>query len=894
MVLTSYFPQKGDFDIAWPGRVARHDLVYHAPPSDPLQYGMPIGNGDIGALLWCEDRKIVIAVNKCDLWDDSPHEDIKGVEHTEERTSLRHACRIIIDFGVPIFDIFYLKDFNGRLRLQDGCIVLSLETPFGSLSAEFFVAYDRNLLCGRVHTDFPENDGLVITLERYGSRSYTYWCGEFRRNPAIGLFQTETACKDGDLLLTHQLTTGPFVCAMRPMGEGLQTSRRTRYMASAKAVECPKEFAFFATVTTPLDEQYDEAYARAQLDAATAEGFDALLAHNEACWKAFWEESFLETDDDYLDNLWHLALYYACCGQRGRYPGRFINSLWNWNRDVQPWNYYFHWNQQQAYWGLNAAGHHELCKSYLNYRWDCVPIARKNAQQWYGIEEGLFVSDIADRIGRNSCLDAFDASNHTPVVEIALDFWRQYRYTCDKEFLKERALPYMLGAARFAAGCFVLEADGKYHAKGGSPYEGADVLYDVITELSMARALFPAVLQALEEAGVEDPEAPKWQQILENLTQYTLLDVDPRMTQDNGDGTYTILRGVFQGGKVSLNRMMALGRLETGMLPHHLDCFVNGKSQIDYEAMKGKYVPHFVPATELKEGQQMDGLTLIRETLVKHHIPTEKPMDIVRVFRGHHQASISPVFPMGVVGLKDRGTELFEAAVTTAKTCRSNTEINCSWDPIPIVLARLGLSDELDVFLYEFPSLWQYYNNGFMHYGPSCVMLADAHMPFRRDQVSDADNPEDSFWTETFPFRHMGLEPLGVLCATMGERLLQSYDGVIRVSPAYGKRSARFKLHAVGGFEVMAQIKDGLPEFVAIHSKAGNCLRLENPWQAAFCGDVCYEEKEICLATEAGKTYLFTPEKDEAFAPEAQTPAANAAPKVRPDRHAMLGLERSY
>jgi len=46
---TNYDFQKNDFEITWPGRVARHDLVYLAPPADPMQYGMPIGNGDIGA-----------------------------------------------------------------------------------------------------------------------------------------------------------------------------------------------------------------------------------------------------------------------------------------------------------------------------------------------------------------------------------------------------------------------------------------------------------------------------------------------------------------------------------------------------------------------------------------------------------------------------------------------------------------------------------------------------------------------------------------------------------------------------------------------------------------------------------------------------------------------------
>ena len=171
MIKTNFDPSCQQFAIAWPGRVARHDLVYKAPPADPAQYGMPIGNGDIGALLWCDDRRIFIAVNKCDLWDDSSFEAFTLDYDEEKTTTLSHACRIVIDFGIPVFDTFYLKDFEGRLRLKDGCIEISLDCPFGQLSLELFAAYNRNVLCAKVKTNFADDDGVRITLERYGSRN---------------------------------------------------------------------------------------------------------------------------------------------------------------------------------------------------------------------------------------------------------------------------------------------------------------------------------------------------------------------------------------------------------------------------------------------------------------------------------------------------------------------------------------------------------------------------------------------------------------------------------------------------------------------------------------------------------------------------------------------------
>lgn len=880
MVKTSYNKNKHDFDIAWPGRVARHDLVYLSPPSDPMQYGMPVGNGDIGALVWCDERRIIIAFNKCDLWDDAAFGSFHNWKREEEEssTTLRHACRIVIDFGMPVFDTFYLEDFEARLRLQNGCIQMRLEGPFGNLQAEIFVTYEGSVLCARITTDFAEDDGIEITMERYGSRTFPHWYSFRTRDASLGLGETKTWTKEGNLLLSHKLSTGDFICALRPEGDGLKTTKRTSHMVSAHANVCPREIMFYALCTSPFEEGNDEKNALSTLEQASEKGFDALLVESEACWKQFWERSFIETDDDYLDNLWHLAMYYSCAGQRGSYPGRFINSLWNWNRDVQPWNFYFHWNQQEIYWGLNAAGHHELCDSYLDYRFRGMEHAREDALRLFGVKDGLFVSDVCERRGYNS---EGEKHNHTPVGEIALDFWRQYLYTGDMEFLKNKALPYMLGAAKFFASLFVKEEDGKYHAKGGSAYEGLGLVYDPITELAMAKVLFGAVLQALKITGASDPNQELYREIKENVVSLKMLDADSRIIKGNDNGTGTIQLGMFKGKEVSCCKVFSLGR-------------VKEKNNLQwFDDLVGQHTPQYFSADEEpKKEKLLDGTDIVLAMLHEPLIPTNVVEELKTDYSAHHpQANVAPVFPMGVIGIKDKGSESYDTAVTTALVSRNSQMMG--WDPMPIVLARLGLADELDAYIYDFPSVWQYYNNGFCHYGGNAGFVADKVSPFRRNLVEDA-NTGETFAAETFPFRHMGLEALGVFSATMNERLLQSYDGVIRIVPAYGSRNARFKLHAVGGFEVMSEISEGVPAFVAIRSMRGEKLQLANPWEKAWCNSQIFTDEIIIMDTEAGKTYLFTPDGEEAFEYAQENPLPNGNCKVRPDKNAMLGLGRSF
>ncbi len=878
---TCYSIEKNDFDIAWPERVSRHDLVYDAPPTDPMQYGIPLGNGEIGALLWCDERRIIISVNKSDLWDDASFGSFFNWSRDEEEfsTTLRHACRIIIDFGRPVFDTFYLKDFKARLNLKNGAATIVLDTPFGKVEAEIFVAYNLDILAARVKCDFVEEDRLEVTLERYGSRTFSHWYHIVRRDPDIGLHGTDSWTQNNDLFLSHTLTTGDFYCALSAEGEGLKARRRNSHTVVSSSDICPKEFTVFATVTSPFDKD-GKALATETLAKAEKCGFDALLSENERCWHEFWDKSFIETDDDYLDNLWHLVMYYSNAGQRGRYPGRFINSMWNWNRDVQPWNFYFHWNQQEAYWGLNAAGHHELCDSYLNYRFNGMEHAKESAKEVFGVEDGLFVSDVCERRGYNSTAEN---DNHTPVCEIALDFWRQYLYTCDKEFLVEKALPYMLGAARFFATRFVKEADGKYHAIGGSAYEGIDVFYDPITELAMARVLFPAVLKALSEAGESVCDEALFRDISENVADIVLLDCDEDFVSDN-----TIKVGMFKGRCVNSDKVLALGRVyeKTGMR------YPNEKRTNYFAEHQGEYIPQFVPAQSIPNTLYA-GLDAVRAGLRGENVISDAPFEIERIISAHYQANVAPAYPMGLISVKDRGSELYEAQVTTALVARN--EQFAGFDPMPVALARLGLADAVDKYIYEYPSVWQYYNNGFAHYGPNSTFVCDKSSPFRRVSLFDVENPTgEKFRGETFPFRHMGLEPHGVFSATMNERLMQSFDGTIRMNVAYGNKSARFKLHAVGGFEVMAEIKDGVCAFVAIRSLFGNPLTLENPWDKAYCNKGVYESDTIVMDTEKGKVYLFTPDGVENFEFEQEIPLENTTYKVRPDGNAMLGLARSF
>ena len=170
----------------------------------------------------------------------------------------------------------------------------------------------------------------------------------------------------------------------------------------------------------------------------------------------------------------------------------------------------------------------------------------------------------------------------------------------------------------------------------------------------------------------------------------------------------------------------------------------------------------------------------------------------------------------------------------TATTLLYGREIT-GWDPVPVVMARLGMTKELSADLENFPGRWQIYCNGWGHWGLEGEVNKDAEWFFRTNMVKDVAHPDgEKFPLPMWPFRHMSMEAMSVFATAINESLLQSYDGIIRVFPAFpSDRSGRFTLHAEGGFIVSSEITNGEVQWISVKSLYGNTLKLELPWETA-------------------------------------------------------------
>ena len=864
---SSFNPSTFSWNVEWPGRISQYDLVYKSPPVDPMQ-GIALGNGEVAALVWCEESKIIIIVNKGDLWDDSKSDKPETwTEKYDNYTTQKQACRIEIDFKFPVFNTLYLSDFKGRLSLADAKLLLDGSSPFGHFAFKVFIDHQSGLLLCDLESSFKEEVPIKVSVERFGSRTFSMWYTRMRRDAEIGLAGTEASVEDKTVYISQKLATGNFAVAgsvIHTNGLTVTTKREHSRLASIELNgKKDKQVQLAFAVSSPV--MSDPIVEVKKMVALSDNELLAKSSAHSAYWKSIWNRSFVDYADDYLNNLWYLTMYYAHASQGGKYPGRFNNGLWGWNHDIQQWNFYFHWNQQQLYWPLNAAGFHNLINPYLDFRFNSLRFAKKDAKDFYK-SEGAFISDVTNRNGYNR-IDNDVKDNHTPVAEIALDFWRQYQFTNDKIFLKEKAIPFILEAAKFFQSLLVKGNDGLYHAKEGTGYEGHIKLRDGLTELVYARTLFTVVLEALKTAGMDSPEKNIYKDIVDHLALIPIVNVSPSLISKDEKG-FIINTGIFKGYPAPGNQIVAAG------------WGIKEKNWLTtwYQTDDPQY--SYLLTEDEKNNKSAE----------------------FKIYEGIFPAvPWVPVFPSGLVGLKQKNESLFKVMTSTLRLY--GTE-NMGWEQVPIVMARLGLTKELAINLKQFPAKWQFFVNGWGHISSEVEQDAHGTSYFKTNPVSIIGSTTgEKVPLPAWPFRHMSMEAMSVMATAMNESLLQSQEGIIRLFPAFDlSKDGRFTLHAQGGFIVSSEIKSGKIAWVAIKSINGNECKFELPWANAILISNLSKKNQllngavVSFKTKANEEIFLLPTDSnlESWKVLKENPSANENVKYHSSGKTQLGIPRMF
>jgi len=732
----------GEWNIRTSGYVPRHDLFFGTPVNEP-EAGIPIGDGDTGSLLWLEKDGLHIHVGKCDLWQDAPpgvtwDDECYCSGHEEELTCVKHAGEITLKFGAPVFEYLYQKRFAARLSLADAAAYVDAETPFGSVSIRAFAEHDSGVTVLSVKNVSEDASSPAVTLARWGSRTLWRWYSQQKFAPEVGLDGTDARAEDGRLYITQKLNAAVFCIGLSLVGEEPESGIALNRHAAVCRLASNPEHSFTLFYTVKTGADAED--ARKNCAAALR---DAENAGSEALYErhsAAWKLFWDKSFVSISDD--YLENIYAL----------YLYVMNSESRGAYPphftsglWGFYHDYVPWVYYFHYN-----------IQHMYAPLPAAghEELARNYYDLRRNGIPAfrKYAEKVKKKPGIFVhdvtdrygrgadYDSLNCTPAAQIAMEMLRTYRYTGDEAFLREYALPMMRGAADFYLGMLEEGEDGLYHIRGTTAYEGNAPTDDTLTDYVMIRALFPALAEFVSEE-----EKAKLTDVLDRLPGPMLLPLED-VDWDGEVFTYGLGKGKKPAGD---GRIFGIGMRDGEPVR---------KSYGDPECPKRGY--------------------------------------------GFPDIELSPLYPAGIFGLKDRGTPLFDNMMN--QLMLHQTGADCGhWNMLPVYLARMGMGGEFTENCRGMIEANQGFLNGFN------AESGEGGSPggWPKWYAYTETESKEKRMVKTDDFTHFDFETGPILAMGIEESLLQSHEGVLRVFPAVKPGSeASFILYAQGGFRVGGEI----------------------------------------------------------------------------------------
>ena len=503
--------------------LSQHDIVYLEPEFDSFN-GFPLGNGDLGGMLWFTKEGITLQINKIDLYD----------KPANGRMTLRSAGRLNVNLGVPCYSYMHLADFEARLSLQNADLKIKSSTPFADTEITSWVDANSNVWVIDCQADYKKTlpSGAVnrISLERWGSCDFGGWYGSRDRDVANGLGTAKVNRQENDIILEEKFEGGlHFTIACRVLEtptEILRVSDRESSMITP--LSSKQKYKILISVVSSNDSDNPTQEAISLLDKAEVKTLTALRKEHLSWWTHFWSKSFVHLADNYLENIYYIRRYLMGSSSRGKYPVPFNGGLWTTNYDHRQWATPHHWNTQESYWGLAVQNDCDLLRPYIETYVNMIPQGKALARK-KGTKDGLLITEAHDFSGNMVSANWGNmTTNYTPASQISKIMWEYYAYTQDRDYLRNTIYPFMKEAAEFYLNFLQWDDVRKeFYIYPAQPYEHewSSKLKNTITDRYMIESLFKNCIKAAQDLNMDKSKIKQWKHVISHLWAPPILDV---------------------------------------------------------------------------------------------------------------------------------------------------------------------------------------------------------------------------------------------------------------------------------------------------------------------------------------------------------------------------------
>ncbi|GJM27425.1 MAG: hypothetical protein DHS20C17_00600 [Cyclobacteriaceae bacterium] len=490
---------------------------------------IPLGNGMVGALIWQKEGKLRFSLDRADLWDLRPMANLNTPEWSYrwvyEQWKKDDYKPVQDKFDVPYDNSPAPSKIPGaalEFDISDFGEVESVHLHLSSALCE--IKWESGVkLITFVHSTEPLGwfrfEGIDKLNYHLIPPAYNVSGTNESENPVTGQDLRRLGYPEGKVVRNDQAITfeqqgwGGFSYQVHVNSVSKKGSTEGCWSISS-------EFPGWDKKTSALE----------VIDTELKEGFDQSFISHKDWWSNFWNKSNIKVPDPVLQKQWMLEQYKFGSAARVGAPPISLQAVWTAdNGKLPPWKGDFHHdlNTQLSYWPAYSGNHLEEEVGFIDWLWKYRDTFKKYTETYYE-SAGINVPGVTTLMGEP--MGGWIQYSFGPTVSawLAQHFYWHWRYSMDREFLEQKAYPWIKEVAVYFEQVSQQKDDGKRQLPISSSPEihdnSRDAWFGSTTnfDLALIRWTYLKAAELARELGNEE-ETSRWET---NLSQWPELTVN--------------------------------------------------------------------------------------------------------------------------------------------------------------------------------------------------------------------------------------------------------------------------------------------------------------------------------------------------------------------------------
>ncbi len=500
-----------------------YDLVFN-DLATKWDEAMPLGNAILGSLVWQKGENLRISLDRSDLWD---------LRHAEELTGEDFSFKWLYEHVMkgdyrPVqerFDVPYNK-YPGPTKIPGAGLELPLE---GMGEIEQIRLYRRQAVCEVkwkngtrltcfIHAEEPL--GWFI-LDNYHQKELPRLVAPVYGNESPEKLEDQSMHNLNKLGyeqgVVEKTDENKWVYVQKGWGD-------FSYSSALKIKQTGDQVVGVWSITSSLVDDN----AADMVDVAMKKGLPAYYKSHVGWWDTFYSKSSITIPDKTIERQYYDEVYKIGCIARNKAYPISLQAVWTAdNGSLPPWkgDYHHDLNTQLSYWPFYTGNYLEEGYGYLHTLWKQKDVNKEYTKAYFGTD-GLNVPGVCTLLGQP--MGGWCQYSLGPTVSAWLGqhFYLHWKYSQDREFLKERAYPYLKDVATYLEQFTFVENGVRRLPLSSSPEfndNRIDAWFKEMTNFDRAliRFAFRAASELAAELQLED-EAAHWLSLEKELPSFDL------------------------------------------------------------------------------------------------------------------------------------------------------------------------------------------------------------------------------------------------------------------------------------------------------------------------------------------------------------------------------------